>query len=112
MLLYAGHQFDRASVAGDGNAKGDHLDTARQNPLYKTPEVPDAPDVPPELEYIWVWFSQLNQKRQCGMAVNALTSAEILAWQVRHQISFDPFEEGVIDRLDALFIHYQNKKEK
>lgn len=46
------------------------------------------------------------------MAVNALTSAEILAWQARHGVRFDPFEEVVIDRLDVLFMHHQNKKEK
>ena len=70
------------------------------------------PQLPPELAYIWTWFARLNQKRQCGMAVNALTSAEILAWQARQGVRFDPFEEGVIDRLDALFIYHQNKKDK
>ena len=70
------------------------------------------PQLPPELAYIWTWFAQLNQKRQCGMAVNSLTSAEILAWQARHGVRFDPFEEVVIDRLDVLFMHHQNKKEK
>jgi len=44
------------------------------------------------------------------MAVNSLTSAEILTWQARHGIRFDPFEESVIDRLDALFIYRQHKK--
>ncbi|WP_219135372.1 hypothetical protein [Janthinobacterium sp. UMAB-60] len=111
-MLYADHLFDRAAAAGDGNAKGDHLDTARQNPLYRAPEAPAVPQLPPELAYIWTWFTQLNQKRQCGMAVNALTSAEILAWQARHGIRFDPFEEAAIDRLDALFIYRQNKKDK
>ena len=111
-MLYADHLFDRAAAAGDGNAKGDHLDTARQNPLYRAPEAPAVPELPHELAYLWTWFTQLNQKRQCGMAVNALTSAEILAWQARHQVRFDPFEEGVIDRLDALFIHHQNKAQK
>lgn len=70
------------------------------------------PQLPPELEYIWTWFTQLNQKRQCGMAVNSLASAEILAWQARHGIRFEPFEESVIDRLDALFIYHQHKKDK
>ena len=70
------------------------------------------PQLPPELEYLWTWFTQLNQKRQCGMAVNALTSAEILTWQARHCVRFDPFEEAIIDRLDALFIYRQNKAQK
>lgn len=70
------------------------------------------PQLPPELAYIWTWFTQLNQKRQCGMAVNSLTSGEILAWQARYGIRFDPFEEVIVDRLDALFIYHQHKKEK
>ena len=70
------------------------------------------PQMPPELSYIWTWFAQLNQKRQCGMAVNSLTSAEILTWQARHGVRFEPFEEAVIDRLDVLFMHHQNKKDK
>lgn len=43
------------------------------------------------------------------MGVSPLTSAEILAWQERHRIRFDPFEESVIDRLDLLFVYHQNK---
>jgi hypothetical protein len=61
------------------------------------------------LEYIWDWFVKLSRKRQNGMGVNSLTSAEILAWQDRFRIRFDPFEESVIDRLDLLYVYHQNK---
>lgn len=69
------------------------------------------PALPFELEYLWNWFGQLSGKRQNGMGVNPLASSEILAWQARRQITFDPFEHDVIDRLDALFVSHQNKKE-
>lgn len=44
------------------------------------------------------------------MAVNPLTSSEILAWQRRRRIRFDPFEEDVIDQLDSLQVTIHNKK--
>lgn len=65
--------------------------------------------MPPELEYIWEWFAKLSGKRQNGMGVNPISSTEILAWQQRQRIRFDPFEESVIDRLDATFLKHQNK---
>lgn len=65
--------------------------------------------MPVELKYIWEWFAKLSKKRQIGMGVNSLTSEEILAWQRRFRLRFDPFEESIIDRLDALYVHHQNK---
>ncbi|MCY0910833.1 hypothetical protein OTB17_03885 [Massilia sp. H27-R4] len=46
------------------------------------------------------------------MGANALTSAEILAWQARRRIRLDPWEEEVIDRLDALYVNNQAKDKK
>ncbi|WP_445081590.1 phage tail assembly chaperone [Massilia antarctica] len=74
--------------------------------------MPVTPALPPELEYIWTWFVALNRKRQYGMGANALTSAEILAWQARRRIRLDPWEEEVIDRLDALYVNNQAKDKK
>lgn len=65
-----------------------------------------------ELEYLWGWFGRLSQKRQVGMALNALTSNEILKWQRRYRIRFEPFEELAIDQMDSLYINANNKKAK
>lgn len=46
------------------------------------------------------------------MCVNPLASAEILAWQARHRIRLDPWEEAVIDRIDSLYVTHQNKKDE
>lgn len=69
------------------------------------------PALPIELEYLWKLFWKLNCKRQNGMGVNSLDSSEILAWQARRRVQFDPWEHDVIDRLDALFVQHQNKRE-
>lgn len=65
--------------------------------------------LPYELTYLWEWFNKLTWKREAGMGVNPLTSAEILAWQRRHRLQFEPYEEAIIDRLDALYISISNK---
>lgn len=70
------------------------------------------PQLPFELEYIWTWFTRLNKRRQNGMDVNPLSSQEILAWQARHQVQMDPFEQDVIDRLDDLFLYHHHKKDE
>lgn len=44
------------------------------------------------------------------MTINPLTSGEILNWQRRRRIRFDPFEEDVIDQLDSLQVKIHNKK--
>jgi len=51
---------------------------------------------------------QLNRKRQNGMTVNPIASTEILAWQARHQLVIEPFEQQLLDRLDALFLSHQH----
>jgi hypothetical protein len=86
------------------------LDAAKRHPFYKA-EVSIAPRLPFELTYIWEWFAKLSRKRQNGMGVNSLTSAEILAWQDRFRIRFSAFEESVIDRLDLLYVYHQNKRD-
>jgi hypothetical protein len=73
------------------------------------PEELKVPPLPEELAYLWHLFWRLNRKRQNGMGVNPLASAEILAWQARQGVQFEPWEHEVIDRLDTLFVVHQNK---
>lgn len=85
------------------------MDAARRHPLFRAVEAYE-PICPPEVEYLWQWFCLLSPKRQIGMAMNALTSTEILDWQRRYRTRFEPFEESVIDRLDSIYISTNNKK--
>lgn len=96
-------------MAADGSKKGDHMDAARRHPLFKASEEPE-PRCPIEVEYLWDWFCRIAGKRQIGMAANALASSEILDWQRRYRLRFEPFEESVIDRLDSLYLSIINKK--
>ncbi|WP_420213849.1 phage tail assembly chaperone [Janthinobacterium fluminis] len=79
--------------------------------MYRAAAEQAAPPLPYELAHIWEWFVQLNRKRQNGMALNPLSSAEILAWQRRHRLDIEPFEHAALDRLDALYLSHQSVKE-
>jgi hypothetical protein len=47
------------------------------------------------------------------MGPNPITSEEIFYWCARQGISFTPFENSVIDRLDDLYLSHQyTKKDK
>ena len=81
-----------------------------RHPLFKGEEAPPAPTLPHELEYLWTLFCELTRGRQCGMAVGPLSSVEILAWQTRYRVEFDPWEHDLIDRIDALYVTQHNKK--
>jgi hypothetical protein len=108
LLLFADEQFERSAKAADGNAKGEHLDAAKRHPLYREPQAPVCAQLPFELAHVWQFFVQMNRKRQSGMAVNPLSSLEVLAWQLRHRIRLTTFEEDLIDRLDGAYLAYQN----
>lgn len=109
MLTYAEHQFDRSALVADGSSKGDHMDAGARHPLHKQKDEPEAPPPPIELAYLWDMFLAMNRKRQNGIAVNPLADSEILAWQARRRIRLEPYEEGIIDRLDAAYLVSQGK---
>jgi hypothetical protein len=95
-------------VQDDGCTLRSHLEVIRRT-SGRTPEQLAPLPYPHELAYLLEHFQAMSPRRQVGMGTSPLTSAEILAWQERHRIRFDPFEESVIDRLDLLFVHHQNK---
>ncbi|TFW15971.1 phage tail assembly chaperone [Duganella callida] len=72
---------------------------------------PDPPRCPYELTDLWEWFTTLNRRRQAGMALNPLSSDEVLKWCARQRLSLSPYEHTLIDRLDDLYLSYQNQKE-
>lgn len=45
------------------------------------------------------------------MGVNPIPSEEVMWWCARQQITLTPFEHTVIDQLDDLYVHHQNKKD-
>jgi hypothetical protein len=95
-------------VQDDGCTLRSHLEVI-QRTTGITPEDLAPLPYPHELHYLLEYFWKISIKRQNGMGANSLTSSEILAWQTRNRIRFDPFEESVIDRLDSLFLQHQNK---
>lgn len=110
MLRFANAQFERSAKAADGNNKGEHIDAARRHPLYREQHALVVAQLPFELAHVWQWFMQLNRKRQSGMAVNPLSSIDILAWQLRHRIRLTAWEEELLDQLDASFIAHQGSE--
>jgi hypothetical protein len=85
-----------------------HLEVIQRTTGITPEELAPVP-YPHELHYLLEYFWSMCGKRQNGMGVAPLASAEILAWQQRQRLRLDPYEESVIDRLDALYVNHQSK---
>lgn len=92
----------------DGCTLRSHLEVI-QRTTGITPEELQPVPYPHELHYLLEHFGAMSGKRQNGMSIGPLSSAEILAWQQRRKVRFDPFEESIIDRLDVLFLQHRSK---
>lgn len=66
----------------------------------------DGPPAPHALLYLWGWFIELSSARGGnGLGgLNPLSHAEIHAWSQLHRIELEPFEVGVLRRLDEALL--------
>lgn len=59
------------------------------------------PDVPPALSYLWVWFQELSEARQSGLAANPLTFTEIRSYSEQMRLNIDAWETRTLRRMDT-----------
>lgn len=53
---------------------------------------------------IWQAFGKLSSRRQCGMSVQAISYADMDAFQRLYDVTFHPWQVEAIERLDALWL--------
>lgn len=64
----------------DGHTWGEHLAALVERGKRSRAEL-DGPPIPPEGEYLWRWYCELERTRQMAAhAVQAMTYTEIAAW--------------------------------
>lgn len=72
----------------------------------------DDDTAPPEqIGYLWRWFSDLTDWRECSMGVGPLSHQEIESWARLMRVDISPFEVDVVRRLDREFRAWQSEKE-
>lgn len=87
----------------DGLTLRDHLVSHWKQSGVMPDQLAVAP-IPYELEHIWDWWVQLDDRRQVGMDVCALTYTEITNWSILLKINPTPFEVRCIIALDCAFM--------
>lgn len=76
-------------------------------------EVPEEVRCPPELEYIWGYFRDLDGTRKnSGMGFCPIEHTEITAWSDGMQIGITPFERMCIRAVDEAYRQHCNMKDK
>lgn len=76
-------------------------------------DVPDPPEIPPELEHLWVWFWQLRTANpSAGFGPTPLSFGEMDAWQRVTGNRLAPWQVDVLLAMDAAFLAAQPKQAK
>jgi hypothetical protein len=121
LVDYANSRFFWGSRQSDGASAQEHIEIAKKNCFAsqvitdKTFEdVPDEVECPFEVEYLWVWFRELDSTRaNNGMGISPINHLEITAWSDGMALSpLMPFERQAIRAVDDAYVIYSNSKAK
>lgn len=112
LLGFAGQTFI-LSVEIEGSTQREHLMSEWRQDGYNPDLMPqelDTIDPPDCLLYLWNYFLDMGSRRQSnGYHDMPLPHAEVVAWERRRGVHLLPFENDLIDKLDALFVKVQTK---
>lgn len=77
------------------------------------PEQLEPVECPHEVFYLWEYFLQINRRRgNNGFTRNPISETELQAWQQRHGIRLEGFENYAIDALEDVFMTQQSNQAK
>ena len=73
-------------------------------------DIPEPPDIPPELEHLWVWYWQLRTAQpSAGFGPAPLSFGEMDAWGRVTGNRLQPWQVDVLLAMDAAFLEAQAK---
>lgn len=79
----------------------------------RTPiELQNLLECPPSMVYLWEWFLQLNNKRQSGMGISAISWSETKAFFDLIQVEPTQEELNILNRLDGIAMKYFSEQQK
>ena len=80
LIEYAKSEFFLAKRREDGSTERQHLESVARQTKTNPPEL-NGPELPPDLEHVWVWFLDLHSRRGGnGFGANPLAWTDLLAW--------------------------------
>lgn len=79
----------------------------------RTRALPEAPEFPEELDYLWDWFHDIMQGSDGGgFAAPRVTWLTLQAWGVITRTVLEPWEADALIRLGCAFAAANNEKPK
>jgi hypothetical protein len=112
LLEFAVHELDMNAVQPDGATMRDHLENVRRQ-SGQTPDrlaLAEANPCPEELRYLWNTWSNVSMRRQYDKGIaQAIPSTELKAYLELHGFDVTPFEAGVLNRLEQMFLGRRNQ---
>jgi hypothetical protein len=89
-----------------------HLEAVFRQTGHMPEKLANIPEMPDELAYLWEWFCELDAARGSnGFGISSISHSEIRAWAELTRVSPEPWEIGVLRRLDAVRIRVANEEQ-
>jgi hypothetical protein len=104
LLEFAGAHFTLSKPDKSGKTRLRTLLEIKAQTGVVAPELKALPEIPFGTTHIWQWFSDLDSKRQAGMAINALSWSDIEAYFRLRRIIPMQWELDAIVKLDNAFL--------
>lgn len=105
MCDWAEHEFSLSKSDDKGITRREHLEQVKKA-TKRDPEGLENPhEFPKLLNLVWSFFIQLSQSRTAGFSgPNPITYTEIQAWANLTQTRLNPYDVGIIKRLDSIYL--------
>lgn len=104
LVEFVKHEVKLNQRQEDGETLKAHL-TAVYNRTKKMPEQLKPPEVNKRVIYLLYLFSDLSQGRQSGMAINSISSAELMAWMQITGRNLNAWEIATLRAMDKGFMN-------
>lgn len=106
LVVFAEHQFRLDRKRDDGASERDHLASAQRQianlPGWKGKKevVPESPEFPIEIDYVWGWFCELSTGLSSnGMGPAVVTWESLSAWCLMTGTTLDGWEAKALVRI-------------
>lgn len=109
-MEFAKQEFDLSEKQSDGKTLKEHLENV-QRITHKVPkELENLVELPECMREYWNWFLKLNNKRQPGMGIAAISYQEMKAFFELYGIYPEPNEIEVLEMFDRLAVETFSKQ--
>jgi len=107
---WAEHELSLLQTDDKGITQREHLEQVRKMTGHAPEELENPYEFPKLLSHVWSFFLQLSQARTQGFSgPNPISYPDIQSWKELTGNTINPYEVGILKRLDAIYLSSTRK---